>query len=165
MQIIRILGIDPGYGRMGWGVIEGKKDKWQYVAHGCIDTASQKRFQDRLVDISQSIAEILDIYQPHVGAVEELFFKKNVTTGLQVAHARGIVLLHFAQKQVKTFEIKPNQIKMAITGYGNAGKTQVQEMMCLHLRLKQQRIQDDAADALAAALTCGLGLRLRTTGA
>lgn len=139
---------------MGWGIIEGQKDEWRHIAHGCIETSPQQSLQERLLVISKCMNVLLEKFEPDKAGVEELFFTKNVTTGLQVAHARGIVLVEFAKRNIPTVEIKPNQIKMSVTGDGSADKIQVQKMVCMHLGVKDQRIQDDAADALAVALAC-----------
>lgn len=149
-----ILGIDPGYGRIGWGVIEGNKADWKHVAHGCIETSPKKSLAARLVEIEHELESIVETYKPEKVGIESLFFRKNVTTGLQVAHARGVMLLLFEKRNLKVAEIKPVEVKQAVTGQGNAEKRQVQLMVAMLLGLPKKQFQDDAADALAVALSC-----------
>ncbi len=148
---ITILGIDPGYGRIGWGVIEGARNTWVHKAHGCIMTDPKQSLSERLCVIQEDLQEIITRYSPQVAGVESLFFKKNVTTALQVAHARGVMLVLLQQQGIILHEITPLQVKQSITGYGKADKLQVQHMVSLLLGLKERRFQDDAADALAVA--------------
>lgn len=161
MKIKRILGIDPGYGRVGWGVIEGNGSKWQYIAHGCIDTDKRCSFAKRLLQIEAELQTVIDRYTPNFSAVEQIFFSKNVTTGIDVSQARGVILLTLAHGKIPIAELTPTQIKQALTGYGNAEKRQVQEMVKRELQMKKLPKQDDAADALAVAITAGLYLRMR----
>lgn len=144
----RILGIDPGTGICGFGVIEGN----QALDYGVIATPPHTPLADRLEDIYNSLHEIIQQNQPDVMAIEKLFFKQNITTGISVAEARGVCLLVAKQCGLTTFEYSPNQIKKAITGYGQAHKPQVQEMVRLHLHLETVPKPDDAADALAVAI-------------
>lgn len=157
----RILGIDPGYGRTGWGIIEGSGSKWQYIGHGCIETDKRCAFPKRLLQIEAALTEIIQTYRPTVSAVEQLFFVKNVTTGIDVSQARGVVLLSLAHAKIPIAELTPTQIKQALTGYGKAEKRQVQEMVKRELKMETLPTQDDAADALAIAITAGLYLRGR----
>ena len=152
---MRILGIDPGYGRVGWGVIEGNGTDWKPVAYGCIETSPKKDISARLANIEEGILFILNKYQPDAAGVEELFFKKNVTTGIKVAQARGVMLLTLHKHGVQVVGVKPLQAKQAVTGYGNADKKQVQYMVAMMLKLPKKSFQDDAADALAVALYAG----------
>ncbi len=151
---IRVLGIDPGFGRVGFGVVEYNQGKIQYVAHGLIETSPKKKFADRLVYIHDHIKKIVLQYKPELAGVEELFFSKNVTTAIQVAQARGVILLTLAQENLPLEECTPLQVKQALTGYGRAEKDQVQKMVSMILSLPKEKIQDDAADALAIAITC-----------
>lgn len=160
-QTIRILGIDPGYGRIGWGVIEGKKDQWSHVAHGCIETNKQHSFVDRLLEIQDDLNYVIQKYQPVHCGVEELFFSKNVTTGVKVGQARGVILLTAHNAGLSLDEVKPVEVKQALTGYGGATKAQIQMMVSMQLGLKKRRFQDDAADALAVALTVGTQMRIQ----
>lgn len=145
---MRILGIDPGTGICGFGVIEGR----QALDFGVIATPPHTPLADRLEDIYNSLHEIIEQDHPDVMAIEKLFFKQNITTGISVAEARGVCLLVAKQCSLSTFEYSPNQIKKAITGYGQAHKPQVQEMVRLHLNLETVPKPDDAADALAVAI-------------
>jgi len=147
-----ILGIDPGFGRVGWGVIEKRGAKLIPLAFGCIDTDPKKDFLDRLTDIHDSIKKIINDYKPDVAGVEELYFSRNVTTAIKVAQARGTILLTLHQGGVKIFEYNPLQVKQAVVGYGKAEKAQVQKMVQMILKLKNPVKQDDAADALAVAI-------------
>lgn len=145
---MRILGIDPGTGICGFGVIEGTTA----LDYGVIATPPHTPLPDRLEDIYNSLHEIIDQNHPDVMSIEKLFFKQNITTGISVAEARGVCLLVAKQYNIPIFEYSPNQIKKAICGYGQAHKPQIQEMVRLHLHLEQVPKPDDAADALAAAI-------------
>lgn len=153
---MKILGIDPGFGRVGFGVIEGNKDIWEAVAYGCIETQSQASFVDRLETIHQELKKIIDTYTPDRAAVEELFFYTNVKTAIQVSQARGAILLTLRQANIPIDEFTPLEVKQALTSYGRAEKSQVQTMVQLLLHLGKEKMQDDAADALAVALTGGV---------
>ncbi len=144
----RILGIDPGTGICGFGVIEGTKA----IDYGVIATPPHTPLTDRLEDIYNSLHELIEQDQPTVMAIEKLFFKQNITTGISVAEARGVCLLVAKQHNLPTFEYAPNQIKKAICGYGQAHKPQIQEMVRVHLGLDSVPKPDDAADALAVAI-------------
>lgn len=150
---MRILGIDPGTGILGFGVIDHHANKAQLVDAGVIRTKVHQPEPERLVTIFDSLQEIVTLNKPEVVSVEKLFFSKNVTTAMSVAQARGVVLLVAQQHQLPIFEYTPNQIKQCLTGYGNADKKQMQEMVRILLRLKDVPKPDDCADALAAALT------------
>ncbi len=145
---IRILGIDPGTGICGFGVIEGTTA----IDYGVISTPAHTPLADRLEDIYNSLSAIIAEDRPDVMAIEKLFFKQNITTGISVAEARGVCLLVAKQKGLPIYEYSPNQIKKAICGYGQAHKPQIQEMVRVHLGLQNVPKPDDAADALAAAI-------------
>lgn len=145
---MRILGIDPGTGICGFGVIENT----QAIDYGVITTPPHTPLPDRLIDIYDSLHQIIADNHPDVIAIEKLFFKQNITTGISVAEARGVCLLVAKQHNLPIFEYSPNQIKNAICGYGMAHKPQVQEMVRVHLKLKTVPKPDDAADALAVAI-------------
>lgn len=145
---MRILGIDPGTGICGFAVIEGKHP----LDYGVIATPPHTPLPDRLEDIYNSLHEIIKADQPEVMAIEKLFFKQNITTGISVAEARGVCMLVAKQHHLPIFEYSPNQIKKAICGYGQAHKPQIQEMVRLHFNLKEVPKPDDAADALAIAI-------------
>lgn len=160
---MKILGIDPGTGICGFGVIEVSDNaKKTYVKKptlvdcGVISTPPHTPLTERLLDIYNSLHEIIDLNQPDCVSIEKLFFMQNITTGISVAEARGVVLLVARQKNLPIFEYSPNEIKKALTGYGHADKKQMQEMVRLHLNLKEIIKPDDAADALAAAITHSL---------
>lgn len=145
---LRILGIDPGTGICGFGVVENNRA----IDYGVITTPPHTPLPDRLEDIYSSLNEIITQDQPDVMAIEKLFFKQNITTGISVAEARGVCLLVAKQHNLPIFEYSPNQIKNAICGYGMAHKPQVQEMVRVHLKLEAIPKPDDAADALAVAI-------------
>lgn len=145
---MRILGIDPGTGICGFGVIENN----QAIDYGVIATPPHTPLPDRLLDIYDSLHEIIEQNHPDVMAIEKLFFKQNITTGISVAEARGVCLLVAKQRNLPIYEYTPNQIKNAICGYGMAHKPQVQEMVRVHLKLETIPKPDDAADALAVAI-------------
>ena len=150
---MRILGIDPGTGILGFGIIESDGMKKKLVDAGVIRTPVHQPAQERLVTIYSELEEIINEFKPEVMVVEQLFFAKNVTTAMTVAQARGVVLLIGEQKKLRLVEFTPLQIKQSITGYGRADKKQVQEMVRVMLSLKEVPQPDDCADALAAALT------------
>lgn len=152
---MRILGIDPGTGICGFGVIENN----QAIDYGVISTPPHTPLPDRLLDIYESLHEIIKLNQPDVMAIEKLFFKQNITTGISVAEARGVCLLVAKQHNLPIYEYTPNQIKNAICGYGMAHKPQVQEMVRVQLKLKTVPKPDDAADALAVAIVHSFAAR------
>lgn len=151
----RILGIDPGTGICGFGVIENN----QALDYGVISTPPHTPLPDRLFDIYESLHEIIKLNQPDAMAIEKLFFKQNITTGISVAEARGICLLVAKQHNLPIYEYTPNQIKNAICGYGMAHKPQIQEMVRIQLKLKTIPKPDDAADALAVAIVHSFAAR------
>lgn len=144
----RILGIDPGYDRLGFGVIEGECA----LAYGIISTPKGK-IEDRLREIAVDLRALFAKYQPELLVIEDLFFSKNVTTALKVAQVRGVVMMLAVEAGMAVVEVKPNEVKMAITGYGKADKRQIQEMVKIVFKLKAIPQPDDAADALAIAWT------------
>lgn len=150
---MRIIGIDPGTGILGFGVIDLKKGKPSLVDAGVIRTPAHQPLAERLETIYNDLEEIIKQNKPQVMVVEQLFFARNVTTAISVSHARGVVLLLGQKHQLQLVEKTPLQIKQQITGYGNATKSQIQEMVKIHLKLKEVPKPDDCADALAAALT------------
>lgn len=150
---MRILGIDPGVGTMGYGVIEVDGDRRRLVQFGTIVTKPGEPTPQRLRAIFKGVNQLLDIYEPEDVAFEELFFSKNVTTGMVVSAARGAAMVAVAERTDNIYEYTPNQIKRAITGYGRADKHQMQQMVKMLLNMKDIARPDDAADALAVALT------------
>ena len=149
---MRILGIDPGYGITGFGLIEANRGQFQLLRCGAITTPPNTDFSWRLEVIYNDMVELLHIAQPDVVAIEELFFGQNVTTGIGVAQSRGVILLAIRQAGLQVYSYKPMQVKQALVGYGNATKHQVQDMTRRILRLEKMPKPDDAADAIAIAL-------------
>lgn len=146
---MRILGIDPGIGICGFGLIENGRA----LDFGVITTPVNSPLPSRLKELYDSLLKIFQDTQPEVVSVEKLFFSKNITTGISVAEARGIVLLVAEQNQKQVFEYTPNEIKKTLTGYGSADKKQMQEMVKIHLKLNKIPTPDDIADTLATAIT------------
>ncbi len=153
---MRVLGIDPGIGICGFGLIEaGRGLKMRALDFGAVTTKVDAPMSERLLELYESLVEVFRETKPEVVAIEKLFFSKNITTGIAVAEARGVILLVCEQKRAKVREYTPNEIKRTLTGYGAATKTQMEEMVRVQLGLAQKPKPDDAADALAAAITCG----------
>ncbi len=149
-----VLGIDPGIALMGYGVLrETDTGDPEMLAYGAISTSSKTPTQDRLVQIYAELQQLIDVYKPDTAGVEKLLFGKNVTNAMSVGQARGVALLAIAQKDVELGEYTPAEIKQAVAGYGNAPKPQMQEMVRLLLNLEDIPKPDDAADALAVAIT------------
>jgi crossover junction endodeoxyribonuclease RuvC len=149
---MRVLGIDPGTGIMGFGVVDTGRQPVMVDA-GVIRTKPHQPEPERLLIIFDALQEIVKASKPQVVSVEKLFFARNVTTAMAVAQARGVVLLVAQQHGLPIFEYTPMQIKQCLTGYGKADKKQMQEMVRIMLKLKDVPKPDDCADALAAALT------------
>lgn len=148
------LGIDPGTATIGYGLVEEHNDgSLQAVHFGVITTSPKLPMWERLKLIHDGIADLVEQYSPDRSGVEELFFAKNVTTAITVAQGRGVILLALAQGNVPIYEYKPNEVKQAISGYGAAKKPQMQEMTRMLLGLDDIPRPDDAADALAIAIT------------
>lgn len=147
-----ILGIDPGLAIVGWGVIEYSGNRFRTIAYGAIRTPAGMETPKRLLSIRRDMEELIKKYRPEHMAVEELFFNTNITTGIRVAEARGIVLLCGEQKGVRVAEYTPLQVKQAVVGYGRAEKKQVMTMVTSLLGLKETPKPDDTADALAIAV-------------
>lgn len=150
---MRIIGIDPGTGILGFGIIDTVKGKLKLVTAGVITTPAHTPLDERLEEIFDSLTDIIAETKPDVMSIEKLFFAKNVTTAISVSHARGVAMLTGRKARLPIFEYTPLQIKQTLTGYGKADKKQVQEMVRLTLGLKEAPKPDDAADALAAAIT------------
>ena len=149
---MRILGIDPGYGITGFGLIEANRGQFQLLGCGAINTPPNTDFSWRLEVIYNDMTELLRVSKPDVVAIEELFFGQNVTTGIGVAQSRGVILLAIQQAGVPIYQYKPMQVKQSVVGYGNATKHQVQDMTKRILHLNATPKPDDAADAIAIAL-------------
>ncbi len=149
---MRILGIDPGYGITGFGIIEGERGNFRLVNCGAITTPAGMDFSARLEIIYNDMVQLLEATKPEAVAIEELFFGQNVTTGIGVAQSRGVILLAIQQAGLSVTSYKPMQVKQAVVGYGNATKHQVMDMTKRILNLSQMPKPDDAADAIAIAL-------------
>ncbi len=152
---MRILGIDPGYAIVGYGVLEYDNTRFKVINYGAITTEPDTPFDKRLAEIYDDMCSILDMFKPDCMSIEKLYFNTNITTGIDVAHARGVTMLAAVQRGVPIFEYTPLQVKVAVTGYGRAEKHQVQEMIKSILRLKEVPKPDDTADALAIAICHG----------
>ena len=149
---MRILGIDPGYGIIGFGLIESERMQSQLLGCGAITTPAGMDFSARLEIIYEDMRSLLEQTKPDAVAIEELFFGQNVTTGIGVAQSRGVILLAIRQAGLDVTSYKPAQIKQALVGYGNATKHQMQDMTKRLLHLQAMPKPDDAADAIAIAL-------------
>lgn len=153
---VRILGIDPGFDRTGFGVIDQRGSDATWIAHGCIQTNSKMTFAERLQMVRDELKRLIDLHQPACAAVEQLFFSNNAKTAINVGMARGVVVLTIADAGVPIVELTPNQVKQGVAGWGGADKKQVQEMVQRMLKLTETPKPDDAADALAIAIVGGL---------
>ena len=147
-----ILGIDPGRAIVGWGVIEYNASKFRVLGYGSIETPANTATEERLLLIQKGLKQIIEEYHPDQMAVEELFFNTNITTGIRVAEARGVILACAHSLGVKIFEYTPLQVKQAVVGYGRAEKKQVITMVTMLLGLPKPPRPDDTADALAIAV-------------
>ncbi len=157
---MRIIGIDPGTGILGFGVIDVVGGKAKMVDAGVIRTPAHTPLDERLEDIFDSLTEIIKETKPSVMSIEKLFFARNVTTAMSVSHARGVAMLTGRKAKLEIAEYTPMQIKQTLTGYGKADKKQVQEMVRMHLGLREVPKPDDCADALAAAITYSMMSRV-----
>ena len=161
MSTKRVLGIDPGTGICGFGVIEYVTHKQpRMITAGVITTPAHTPLADRLLDIYDSLNEIIDETHPDEVSIEKLYFNQNITTGITVAEARGVCILVARQRNIPISEYTPLQIKQTLTGYGRAKKKDMQEAVRVYLNMSQVVKPDDAADALAAAITHALMTRL-----
>ncbi|MBN1596607.1 crossover junction endodeoxyribonuclease RuvC [candidate division FCPU426 bacterium] len=158
--MLKVLGIDPGYGRCGWGIIGIDGNHLQLLECGVIETPAGGHFPERLVHLHEQLHKIIGRHAPEEAAVEQLFFTKNVKTGIDVGQARGVIILTCSQKKIAVFEYKPVEVKMAVTGYGAAAKPQIQRMVQILLGLQAVPKPDDVADALAVAI-CHANCRAR----
>lgn len=150
---MKILGIDPGSARMGWGLIEKDGSKLAAVEYGCLETSKDDSTADRLARLAVELEELVARLAPEVAAVESLFFAKNQTTAMRVSEARGVVLATLSRAGLEVHEYTPLQVKQSLTGYGRAEKKQVELMVCQALAITEKIRPDDAADALAVAVT------------
>ena len=152
---MKILGIDPGYGITGFGLVDAQRGQFRLLNCGAITTPAGMDFSARLEIIYEDMRQLLEVAKPDVVAIEELFFGQNVTTGIGVAQSRGVILLAIRQAGLEVYSYKPMQVKQAVVGYGNATKHQVQDMTKRLLGLSAMPKPDDAADAIAIALCHG----------
>lgn len=150
---MRIIGIDPGTGRLGFGVIEVKEGAMKLIDAGIITTPAHTSHDERLEDIFDSLKSIIKDAKPDVMSIEKLFFSQNITTAMKVSEARGVAILAGRKAGITIFEYTPLQIKQTLTGYGRADKKQMQEMVRINLGLSKAPQPDDCADALATAIT------------
>ena len=149
---MRILGIDPGFATIGFGVVDSEGGRQQLVKCGVITTPAHTSLSSRLAQLYDDLTQLIELFRPDAVAVEELFFNTNITTGIAVAHGRGVILLACEKAGVKIYEYTPLQVKQAVVGYGRAEKKQVMEMVRRICGLSAPPRPDDAADAVALAL-------------
>lgn len=149
---MRILGIDPGTATTGWAILEQREKEMIPIAYGHISTSPKNSTCQRLKEVAFDVEEIIKKYQPGEGAIEDLFFFKNIKTAMKVSQSRGAIMLTLIKANLKVFEYTPLQVKQAVTGYGRADKTQVQLMVKNILKLKEVPKPDDTADAIAIAI-------------
>ncbi len=146
---MRILGIDPGYAIVGFGIVDYDASRFKTIDYGAVTTMAGDRFSLRLKTVFEDISQIMDSYKPDVVSMEKIYFQNNQKTAIDVAQARGVILLAAAQRGIEVYEYTPLEVKKAVTGYGQAVKKQVQEMTKRLLNLKEIPKPDDTADALA----------------
>jgi crossover junction endodeoxyribonuclease RuvC len=158
---MRVLGVDPGTATTGYGVVQETETELQALAYGVVTTPSTQAMPERLQTIHRELTRLALEWEPDVAAVEELFFSANVRTAMSVGQARGVALLAMADAGLRVAEYSPSAVKQALTGYGRAGKQQMQEMVRLLLGLPEIPQPDDAADALAVAVCHLHSARLR----
>lgn len=159
MSIFRVLGIDPGFDRCGFGVIDARGGEPTWVHHSCLQTSAKDEFATRLRQLRDETVRVIREFQPNGVVVEKLFFQTNVKTALDVGMARGVIMLAIADAGLPLVEITPNQVKQGVAGWGNADKKQLQMMVQRLLKLEGVPKPDDAADALAIAMVGALLFR------
>lgn len=157
-----VLGVDPGTASLGYGIVERAGTRLREVDHGVVSTSPDLPLGERLLEIHAALTDLIELHRPSVVAVERLFFSRNVQTAFGVGQARGVVLLAAAQARVPVREATPNEVKVAVTGYGAADKEQVARMVAVVLGLGEPPTPDDAADALAIAIHVANSERPRT---
>jgi crossover junction endodeoxyribonuclease RuvC len=151
---LRIMGIDPGTARTGYGIIEFLSGRFKVIHYGCVRTEAGLPLPDRLLLIYNDLSKLIEIYRPELFAIEELFFNKNTRTVMSVGQARGVAVLAGAKAGLLIYEYTPLQVKQAVAGYGRAAKQQVEYMVKALLNLKEKPSYDDVTDALAVAICC-----------
>lgn len=150
---MRALGIDPGTGRCGFGIVDKNGNSIKAIDYGVIETTKEYTLSERLHIVFTGVQELIDVYKPDIMGIETLYFNKNITTAISVAQARGVIQLAGFQKNIKILECTPLQVKQQVVGYGRAEKRQVTEMIMQLMKIKKKISPDDASDALAIALT------------
>ena len=159
---MRILGIDPGIAIVGYGVVDKEGNRYKTIAYDAVTTKAHTPLEDRLEKVYNGVLEIIKEYKPDAMSIEELFFNNNAKTALTVGQARGVIILAAVQNHIPVYEYTPLQVKQALTGYGRAGKTQIQQMMKSMLGLTEVPKPDDVADALAIAVCHGNSMRFNS---
>ena len=161
---MRILGIDPGFGRMGWGIVEEKSGKTAVVDFGCLETSPKKELGERLKEVHEFVLSLIQKHPPDALAIEDLFFNTNAKTAFSVGQARGVIILAATINGLPVTTYTPLQVKMAITGYGRAEKRQLGEMIKILLKLDNIPKIDDTTDALAIAITHAFSYKTKNLG-
>lgn len=159
---MRILGIDPGIAIVGYGVVDKEGNSYKTIAYDAVTTRAHTPLPERLEKVYNGVNEIIKTYKPDAMSIEELFFNNNAKTALVVGQARGVIILAAMQNNIPVYEYTPLQVKQALTGYGRAGKTQIQQMMKSMLGLSEIPKPDDVADALAIAVCHGNSMRFNS---
>lgn len=159
---MRILGIDPGIAIVGYGVIDKEGNRYKTIAYDAVTTRAHTPLEQRLEKVYTGINEIIKMYKPDAMSIEELFFNNNAKTALTVGQARGVIILAAVQNNIPVYEYTPLQVKQALTGYGRASKSQIQQMMKSMLALTEIPKPDDVADALAIAVCHGNSMRFNS---
>jgi len=159
---MRILGIDPGIAIVGYGVVDKEGNRYKTIAYDAVTTKAHTPLEDRLEKVYNGVCEIIKEYKPDAMSIEELFFNNNAKTALTVGQARGVIILAAVQNHIPVYEYTPLQVKQALTGYGRASKTQIQQMMKSMLGLVEVPKPDDVADALAIAVCHGNSMRFNS---
>jgi len=161
VETLRILGIDPGSRKTGYGLIENTGNRTRHLASGCIRLNERDQLSDRLSMLSRELEQLIEEFRPDCGAVEKVFFAKNAQSALTLGHARGVILLKFSERHLPIHEYQALKVKQTVVGVGRANKDQIQHMVRILLNL-QNSLQEDEADALAVAIThAHLGLSLK----
>ncbi len=158
---MRILGIDPGIGRLGWAILDARGSMLEARNFGCIETGSKTPVEQRLLQVHNKLTEIIKTHKPEVLVLEDLFFGDNAKTAFSVGQARGVVLLCAGEHKLQVASYTPLQVKVAITGYGRADKAQIAKMVKILLKIKTMPKLDDTVDALAIALTHAYSAKIR----
>ena len=151
--MVRVLGVDPGYDRVGVAIVEKTKEGEQLVFSDCITTPTSDSFAERIRAVGESVANIIEKHTPDVLAIEKTFFSKNQKTAIAVSEARGVILYEAARAELSIFEYSPPEVKVAVTGYGNSDKGQIAEMVPKLISIEKKIAFDDEFDAIAVALT------------